>query len=336
MKTPFEQASYLAQVRRLRALAEAAVLRYPIRAERIHFINHGENTTFRVEASRGRKYLLRIHRRDYHTKAAIQEELAWLALLAKEGLHVPRPVPSRQGHLVETVSSASVGAERNCCLFEWVEGRFIEQSLSPSHMKLLGRVTAELQSLTPRGGTKKRRYWTAEGLVGAHSKFGSIDALAGIRRDQQKVISAARKQVHGRLERFEKRFPNRMGLIHADLHFGNVLSAGGGLGVIDFDDCGHGFHAYDLVVPYLSAGHILGARGKKRLPAYKEALISGYASRASWDTEDDAVFGDLVTARKLTMLGWLNSRSDNPRLKKRLKGAVSGVLEYLRADRRMR
>jgi Ser/Thr protein kinase RdoA (MazF antagonist) len=51
------------------------------------------------------------------------------------------------------------------------------------------------------------------------------------------------------LQRFERRFPERLGLIHADLHFGNFLDTGAGPAAIDFDDCGRGFLAYDLAVP---------------------------------------------------------------------------------------
>lgn len=34
--------------------------------------------------------------------------------------------------------------------------------------------------------------------------------------------------------------------VHADLHFGNVLVAAGVWTLLDFDECGFGFHAFDL------------------------------------------------------------------------------------------
>src|SRR5437870_4100567 len=42
---PFEQASYLVQVRRLRELAGVALAHYPIKVQSCDFVNHGENTT---------------------------------------------------------------------------------------------------------------------------------------------------------------------------------------------------------------------------------------------------------------------------------------------------
>jgi hypothetical protein len=40
----YEDASYLAQVRRARALAERALREYPVRLRSLRFINHGENS----------------------------------------------------------------------------------------------------------------------------------------------------------------------------------------------------------------------------------------------------------------------------------------------------
>ena len=41
---------------------------------------------------------------------------------------------------------------------------------------------------------------------------------------------------------------NNFGMIHADLHAKNVLRNNGQLYVIDFDDAGFGWHAFDLAV----------------------------------------------------------------------------------------
>ncbi len=125
----------------------------------------------------------------------------------------------------------------------------------------------------------------------------------------------------------------RQGLIHADLHFGNILLVGENLGTIDFDDCGHGFHAYDLVIPILSVEGILGEKKCDRIPEYRDALFSGYSSKRKWDKADAAIYPHLTTARKLLMLGWLNSRSDNPRLRKHMPAALERALKYLKQQK---
>jgi Ser/Thr protein kinase RdoA (MazF antagonist) len=327
---PFFTISYLAQVRRLRRFAYEVLERYRIKVQLVEFINHGENATFKVTAGRGKKYLLRVHRNDYHCREAIGEELAWLTNLAESGEHVPVPVVSGNGHVVETVSMPELDLSRHCSLFEWVDGRFIEKSVKHGTMRKIGELLARLQNRAPK--TRYRRYWDAEGLLGAGAKFGSIDALAGVLRKEQQIITSARETTLAILHRYQNRFPERTGLIHADLHFGNLLATNSGLGAIDFDDCGHGFHVYDLVIPCLSVANILGESRKGELPAFKMALFDGYRSIRAFDGEDEALFPHLLTARRLLMLGWMNSRSDNPRIRQQFRAAVDRSLKHISSE----
>lgn len=139
MKTPFGKSSYLSQVRKLRKMATVAVAQYPIQVKAIHFINHGENATFRIDTKKG-SFLLRIHRGGYHTEQAILEELNWLKKLEKKSaLTAPRPLLSRGKRLVELITTEDLPLGRHCCLFHWIEGSFIFKSLNPAHMFKLGQ-----------------------------------------------------------------------------------------------------------------------------------------------------------------------------------------------------
>jgi len=331
MKLQFNQASYLSQVRRLRDLADHALARYALRVRSVRFIQHAENTTFRVECRNNQKYLLRIHRPDYHNKAAILEELNWIDRLSALGLEVPTPVKSKNGDLVETVECQAFPSPRNCCVFKWIEGRFLEKALSTKHMGMAGRLLAEMQSHT-RATTRHRNYWTANGLVGATPKFGTIDHLAAATPDQQRVITKTRRMVLKKLKAFERQFPSRQGLIHADLHFGNCLLVKDHLGAIDFDDCGQGFFAYDVMISQWSAQAILGPKRRREWPEFRQALIEGYKTKMPWDAHDDEIFDYMIAARRLLMLGWLNSRSDNPSLKKHLASRLKMGVAYFRKE----
>jgi Ser/Thr protein kinase RdoA (MazF antagonist) len=305
--------------------------RYPIRPALCTLINHWENTTFRITTTTGKQFLLRVHRPGYHTEAGILEELTWLERLSPAAtFRVPAPFRSRNDRLVEPVASPLLSEPRHCCLFEWIDGRFVQKSLRPSLMSHLGTVIAEMQRLGEGLPVVHRRYWDAEGLVGKHPKFGTIDELRGISVKTQDVVSQGRELVLRHLKRFERDHPHKQGLIHADLHFGNVLVTPGGFAVIDFDDCGWGFHAYDLAVSLLSTGQLLGEDRQKEMPRLKDALIEAYAARKNWEASDEAILPYLTTARKLAMLGWLNSRSDNPRLRQRLKSATARTAAYLK------
>jgi Ser/Thr protein kinase RdoA (MazF antagonist) len=105
--------SHRQQVARMRQLAVRALGAYPLADPELRFIAHGENATFRVDAtaSGGRaRFLLRVHRPARHGRhvdpaAAIRSELDWLtALRAGTCLSVPEPVRAIDGKLTTTVA----------------------------------------------------------------------------------------------------------------------------------------------------------------------------------------------------------------------------------------
>ena len=65
-------------------------------------------------------------------------------------------------------------------------------------------------------------------------------------------------------------------MIHADLHPGNVVISGDRLHVIDFDDAGFGWHAYDLAVA------LKDYQNDPQFDAYQTALIQGIVSVGRW------------------------------------------------------
>lgn len=328
---PFDQCTYIAQVHRLRGLAREALKSYKLKVSSIRFINHGENATFRVHAANGEKYLLRIHRKDYHSKAGIKDELRWLELLVKQGFNVPDPVRSRKGQTLITADLPLVG-ERNCNLFRWIDGRFLSRSVSESDMEKMGSLLARIQKKTPRNLAKKNRhYWSSEGLVGANPKFGSIDHLPGLRASDQRKITQARKALLSRLKSHESRYPEKMGTIHSDLHFGNLLKTPDGeIAAIDFGDCGFGFKVYDLSAPLIGLESLLLRHQRfHEYPHLKEALLRGYSQIINLTDRDLALLQDLLLARKLIMVGWLHSRSDNPALKAHVPRVIRRALDYI-------
>src|SRR5437868_11251635 len=98
---PFSSLSYGAQVRRMADLARVALAAYPLAGLRVRLQAHRYNTTFRVVAPGGDRYLLRIPRASQISLEAAQAELLWLAALRQETpLIVPEPVPNREQRLL--------------------------------------------------------------------------------------------------------------------------------------------------------------------------------------------------------------------------------------------
>ena len=331
----FSELSYKGQVARLRELAEKVLTCYPIKVSKIKFINHGENTTFKVADSRKKNYLLRLCRYEYHTVEALNEELQWLKKLSRQ-FQVPTPVASKKKKLLEWASTELLPEGRNVALFHWTDGFFLSPKKSSKnkmnihHMVSLGRLIGELHSHeTTRGKVIHRKYWTTEGLVGRKTKFGSIDHIAQATPAQQKLISRTRRRLWTSMKKFEKKYPDRQGLIHADLHFGNLVFNKKNIALIDFDDSGFGFFAYDLAVPIVAITQSKFLSKKEKV-LFRQAILDGYRQVQPWTADDEKFLDQCMLARKLLMLGWLNSRSDNPKLKKYVKIVLKEAVSWIR------
>jgi Ser/Thr protein kinase RdoA (MazF antagonist) len=318
---------------RLRKLAELAVGRFPVRGAELRFINHGENTTFRVETHSGKRFLLRVHRRDYHSREGHLEELGWLEQLSELGIAAPVPVRSRTGALLESVAAPSVDLERNCSLLRWTDGRFLGRRTVTHSYAELGDYVGRLHQASHAFTFRARRYWDADGLLGSNSTLGNVARVPGLSSAQRGTLERANRRCLERLRRFQRSFPERVGAIHGDLHQWNFLVTRRGIAAIDFDDCGFGFRAYDLAVPLFTIGLLHPPTSGPVKRSLRVALVAGYRRHMPWDGDDDRILDTLVLARDLAMLGWLASRSDHPHLRARVPRATRRVVAMLDAGK---
>lgn len=257
-------------------MAEAALRRYDLPAGRLTFVDHGENTTFRLDCPAGRQ-LVRVHRpqrhgRDVDTAAAIRSEIAWLtAIRADTDLEVPRAVPAADGSV--TVEASAAGQTRVCSVLRWMHGRIHEESSRPVHLRRLGAAMAALHrqadAWTPPADFV-RIDWNHETFFGDVMVYG--DTPAG--QCWRLLPDALRTRFETVARRLEPLLASGadVGLIHADLHLGNAVFAGGRVKLIDFDDCGTGSRLYDLAVA------VWELRDGDDYPAYRDALLAGYRS----------------------------------------------------------
>lgn len=316
----FQALDFRGQVRVLSDMAKEAVNFWDFPNSSVKFINHGENATFKVTDSKGGEYLLRLHRPGYHSLNAIKEELNWLHdLKADDTIPCQSPILSRKGEYIENVSAKKWEYSRYVDVLKWQNGSIRYQNLSVESYYLLGQLTAKLQNSSPKK-TKYRKYWTAEGLLGPQATFGSPFDLKGqIPNDD--VYLECRSLVSRKLLNWQKKFPQKQGMIHADLHFGNIVWNGANITPIDFDDCGLGFYMYDCTTTFISS-EILFSKGKAE--EYTMSYLMGYMSERDLDNQDIEILKWLMVARKLGMLSWLYHRKDNPVLIPYFKKAIKG------------
>lgn len=260
----FDDLSYAGQLRRLRGLALRALEAYDIIGPRLKAIIHETNTTFRVDAADGSRYVLRIHAPSGRTAAAVQSELLWLAALCRDtDLTSPEPVPTRSGELLTIADDAGVPEPRICVLFRWIDGRFFDDSLTPVHLACVGELTARLHLHSagfqrPDGFVRGR----VDALTGA-ARAAMVhemqvehpeDAAAAIRlitencSPEDGARAAQLISIVREIQRTVGQGSETFGLIHADLNQWHYFFKRGAVRVIDFDDCGYGHHLYDLAV----------------------------------------------------------------------------------------
>jgi Ser/Thr protein kinase RdoA (MazF antagonist) len=317
----FSELTALGQVRRLRILAKQALQVYSLKVAKLTLVQHGENTTFRVVVPQvaalytdrdnlyhpGR-FLLRIHRIGYQDESSIASELMWLAALRQEGLPVPKPVPSQNGDLYTIASAAGVPGPRVCSLLRWLNGRFYENNPLPRHLAAVGRLMAHLHTQSaawqpPAGFT--RRSWDCEGLFGDQGgynlpKAALWDLVPAEYTDQFREVATQTASAMTELDAL----PNAWGLIHADLHLGNVLFARNtetGLlqaRPIDFDDCGYAHWIYDFAV-------VLGDYvTEETYPQFRDALLDGYSEIRPLPEKQLEHLNTFIAARLVSLLLW--------------------------------
>ncbi|UOX88949.1 phosphotransferase [Amycolatopsis sp. FBCC-B4732] len=295
---PFAELDRAGRTRRLRRLAEAALTAYAVPVARLTPLAHGLNTAFRVDGADGHRYVLRVQRPDGPGPARVRSEMAWLAALCREtDLVVPRPVPTRERDLIAVVADPAVPEPRTCVLCHWVDGRFVDERLSPPQLYALGEFTARLHLHGARMNGLDR------GRVDDLTEFGrtQVDGFspavvdrAVARTGDERIRDAVAR---ARAVRAELGFgADAFGLVHGDLRQVNYLFHRGRVRAIDFDDCGFGHYAYDLAVTLAELRHL------PQREELREALLDGYRSvRPAAATTDPLVLAAFAGLRRVQL-----------------------------------
>jgi Ser/Thr protein kinase RdoA (MazF antagonist) len=317
------------QLGRLRRLGHGALARYPGHLDRapLTLLRHEQNATFRIDAASGR-YVLRISRPQPHFEASVTSEMAWLAALRRDTrLLVPEPVAAADGALVVRALDPGVPGERLCAVLRWIDGRFVDEGLTPRHMRRIGELIATLHDHTERWTPPAEFIRQRVDTITAAAKAASFRVAGAAApsdpwpslEDGEHAVDLVRELVPAGdaaiVERALARVrtttatlgarPRGFGLVHADLHAENVLFADGQAGAIDFDDCGWGFHLYDLTV------QISELTAHPRYLELREAAVDAYAVRRSLPPDADEHIDAFIVLRGLQIIAWVLESRDH-------------------------
>jgi Ser/Thr protein kinase RdoA (MazF antagonist) len=303
------------QTARLAALGHAALSHWPFGPCELRAIKVRENAVFEARTQGGARYALRVHRAGYHTDAELEAELAWMRMLESRGFAVPVIVPDRDGRLFRSVAHADVPGARQVDVFEWIEGRQlgnVEGSLDGDPAELagtfrtVGRLAARLHDLStawtpPPGFT--RHAWDDAGLVGEHPFWGRFWELAALKSAERTLLVRARDRLRVELGALP-RTPDVYGLIHADFAPENLLVDGERVRLLDFDDAGYGWHAFEL------ATSLYFHYGQPCYSSIRDAVVAGYREERTLTDEWLARLPLFLAARSTTYLGWVHTRPE--------------------------
>ncbi|WP_425079197.1 phosphotransferase enzyme family protein [Ruegeria denitrificans] len=259
-----------------------------------------ENRVYRVQAGQT-AYALRLHRKGLRTDAELRSELQWMAVLGKNGVRVPTPVPAADGRCLHLVDGIQVD------MLNWLPGRplgatgsALEQRDRTGVFHTIGQEMARLHDISDqwtRPHDFARWSWDRGGLLGDTPLWGRFWENPTLRETDRALFLTFRDIADRDLRRVENQLD--YGLIHADLVRENVMVDGDKLWLIDFDDAGFGFRLFDIATTLLKNLH------EPDFNRLRGALLAGYRSERPICTTQLDLF---MALRAATYVGWVASR----------------------------
>ena len=289
---------------------------FPVSCSSIEFVSQSENFSYRVKTSNGSSYVLRLHRPSYHNLAELESEQLWTEALLEAGIDVPIALRTSDGSRYARVMCPD--GWRYAGMLEWVEGGLLWDVLPNSSstskssiedkdpLRLLGRLIAGLHEQALHWEIPEnfiRHSLNVEGFVGESPFWGRFWETPELDKSHQSNLLSMRNSIKEILVEYEAS-SGPYSLIHADLHASNVVVQGSRLHIIDFDDSGFGWHAYDLAV----ALHNL--RDSSQYSVCKSSLLTGYSDVRPISAEEIEMIELFLVVRSLASIGWISARPD--------------------------
>lgn len=293
-------------------------------ATKVSLLNISENATYRADDPEAdAPVILRVHRPSYHTRAEILSELSWIdALRSEQVAAIPAVLDLVEGGRIACMEAA--GETRDVVAFEFMEGSKpapTDDLTDGFHQ--LGAISARLHAHVKtwtRPADFQRKTWSFDTTVGTTPHWGSWWLGMGLTGEGLATLNRTCGVMKSRLGEFGTD-ADRFGLIHADLRLANLLVKGDRIGLIDFDDCGFGWYAFDF------AAAISFFETDPAIPALKEAWCAGYRTVADLHDDVEAELSTFIMLRRLQLTAWIASHSETPTAREMGTGFTDDTLK---------
>lgn len=218
-------------------LKEAGVL-YDTSYESIKYVGGFENFVYEYEKN-GKFVILRFVHSVHREYDQVLAELEFIDYLDNNGASVSTVIHSHDDNLVERIEAAN-GHYFTVCAFTKAPGaRITREDLTDDFWTVFGKEVGKLHSLTKNYSPKHKRVsWDQEDIViKPHDYLPEKDGL---------VLEKCNKIIK-RIQGLQKNNEN-YGLIHTDLHFGNMFISSGKLTFFDWDDSSYKHFLSDIAI----------------------------------------------------------------------------------------
>ncbi|MCA6282995.1 MAG: phosphotransferase, partial [Phenylobacterium sp.] len=221
---------------------------------------------------------------------------------------------ARDGRAFVAQPVEATGETRLAGVTRWIDGEVLDDLLRdpqrsaerPGWFARLGALVArthlQSEAWTPPPGFV-RPWLDADGLMGPAPRWGPFWDHAALSAEDRRLVLAAREVLYARLSVLPKDLAV-FGMIHADLHPGNLLIRQDGLAIIDFDDAAFGWRMYDIAVA------LTHQQSAPDFEAVRDAFLAGYRSVRDLPEAEAVQLPHFLLVRDLVQLGWLHERPE--------------------------
>ncbi len=215
-----------------------AIERYGIPYEKVEKLGGFENFIYEYEKN-GSEYILRFVHSTHREFKHVYAELEFIDYLSKNGANVSTVVPSTDSELVFKVNCNDKDYF-SVCVFTKAPGAFVSREDRTSHFSYnLGKAVGKLHKLAKNYKPNYVRYhWHEEDFIDMGRR--------NIPSEHKEILDLTIRQMD-EIKKFE-RDRDSYGLIHTDLHFGNMFFDGQNLTFFDFDDCAYMHFISDIAI----------------------------------------------------------------------------------------
>lgn len=285
----------LSQEQQIELVAKAVpgfLAQYKLAGSTFKNVNHGFNSSFKVDAPDGCSYALRINTNSKKSAAQVEAEIRLLELIAaKKVIDAPVPVRTSSGHAYSKNNLDFLRLDVTAVLNHWIDGEDLGDEITDAELIQLGAAMAKLHKFSKD---------IPDELVNIFPRidrtlFNSPDNL---RKDEPRFDAEMRSLIDQAFEISEAVFAEISKnsdpiVIHADLHPSNVLKTTTGIAVIDFDDVGVGYKIQDLAITFFYL---------RDMPGKEDLVLEGYRSVSELPKLKESHVEALLLSRQLLLL----------------------------------